>query len=158
MATLKMIKEIQEAANKNKLAWGYVMDDLIYTTDGYMIRFTKDPEIICICEHLVKTGRISSGKIMGLIQDVVANRCEFMAVADSDNIGRYKRGSVYEFNRDPRNYVAFPSSMVGLMRSTKKKLFYSAVIYEGRPVLLVRDHLFRPFAIIMGVVRGMHHG
>lgn len=158
MATLKMIKEIQEAANKNKLNWGRVMDDLIYTTDGYMIRFTKDPEIICVCEHLVKTGKISSGKVMGVIQDIVANRCTCVAVADYTNIGRYKRGSLYEFNRDPLNYMAFPSSMVGLMRSTKRKLFYTAAIIENRPILLVRDHLFHPVSIIMGVKRGEYHG
>lgn len=154
MATLKMIKEIQAAANENKLAWGYVMDDFIYTTDGYMIRFTQDREIICICEHLVKTRRISSGRVMGVIQDIVGNRCSNMVVTDHTKIAGFRRGSLYEFNRDPRFYMAFPSAMVGIFRSMKKKLFYTAAICDEHPVLLVRDQYFKPVALIMGVRKG----
>lgn len=158
MASFKKVKDIVTAGNNKELNWGYSKNDerhpaIWYSTDGYVIRYTEDPEIISMC-RLYANPMINVRKI-----NVTINLKADMELT-REEIRKYKRGHLYVLDRDPNHWLAFASVHIGEFLALKQDLIFRAYLIEGRPVLVVfkryKDMFItdlQTISLIMGVRR-----
>ena len=152
MATYKKIKELAFVGKNVK--WGADNDENIwYSVDGVTIWRTMDPEIKSMCMFYAKP-QIDVLMIWDIINMEPAMRLNI------PELKAKKRGSIYELDRDPKHYIAFPAKAVGEILAMKKDLIFEAHLIGDKPVLVVyeryKDMFFtdlNTIALIMGLRR-----
>lgn len=158
MASFKKVKDIVTAGNNNELNWGYSKNDerhpeIWYSTDGYVIRYTEDPEIISMCRFYAKP-RIN----VRMIDDILM--MDHLLTYTNQEMKNRKVHGMYIIDRDPMHFLAFSAVHVGEFLALKQELIFEADLIEDKPILIVNKVFrntflteFTPIAIIMGMRR-----
>ena len=152
MASYKKVKELAFA--RENVKWGADNDEHIwYSADGVTIWRTMDPEIKSMCMFYAKP-QIDVLMVWDIIKMEPAMR---LTIPD---LKAKKRGSIYELDRDPKHYIAFPAKAVGEILAMKKDLIFEAHLIGDKPVLVVFERYKDMFltdlntiALIMGLRR-----
>ena len=152
MASYKKVKELAFVGKDVK--WGSDNDENIwYSVDEVTIWRTMDPEIKSMCMFYAKP-QIDVLMVWDIINMEPAMRLNI------PELKAKKRGSIYELDRDPKHYIAFPAKAVGEILAMKKDCIFEAHLIGDKPVLVVyeryKDMFFtdlNTIALIMGVRR-----
>lgn len=154
MASFKRVKDIVTAGNNNELKWGENNDHSIwYSTDGYVIRYTEDPEIISMCRLYAKP-LIN----VRMLNDIL--KMDHLLTYTNQEMKNRKVHGMYIIDRDPNHYLAFSAVHVGEFLALKKELVFEADLVINKPTLIVNEVYrniffteFKPIAVIMGLRR-----
>lgn len=158
MASYKKVKDIVTAGNNKELQWGELprrsKDQAIwYSTDGYVIRYTEDPEIISMCRLYAKP-RIN----VRMIDDIIMT--DHLLTYTNQEMKNRKVHGMYIIDRDPMHFLAYSAVHVGEFLALKQELIFEADLIEDKPILIVNKVFrntflteFTPIAIIMGMRR-----
>lgn len=152
MASYKKVKELAFA--RENVKWGADDNEHIwYSANGVTIWKTSDPEIKSMCRLYAKP-QMNVPMIWDIIKAEPEIRLNIPELKDK------KRGSIYELDRDPQHYIAFPAKAVGDILAMKKDCVFDAHLIGYKPVLVVFErykdifaNYLNPIAIIMGLRR-----